>query len=250
MNLMVNAADAMPLGGDLFLKTANISHHEILGKVYQPKPGNYVLLTVMDTGIGMDSNTLERIFDPFFTTKEFGKGTGLGLASVYGIIKGHGGYIDVESEKGKGTIFRIYLPATEKKIEKSGKGPDFILQGTEMILMIDDEDLVLDVGEKFLRFMGYQVLTAKDGEKAIEIYRNHKDKIDLVILDLVMPKMQGEKVFERLREISPDVKILFASGYSLEGEASQVMERGANGFIQKPFDMKQLSQSIRAILHQ
>ncbi len=250
MNLMVNAADAMPIGGDLFLKTANTSHHEIQGKVYQPKPGNYVLLTVMDTGIGMDSNTLERIFDPFFTTKEFGKGTGLGLASVYGIIKGHGGYIDVESEKGKGTTFKIYLPATEKKIEKTGKGLDPILQGTEMILMVNDEDLVLDVGEKFLRFMGYQVLTAKDGEEAIEIYRNHREKIDLVILDLVMPKMQGEKVFDRLREISPEVKILLASGYSLDGEASQVLERGANGFIQKPFDMKQLSQSIRAILHQ
>ena len=121
MNLMVNAADAMPFGGDLFLKTANISHNEIRGKVYQPKPGDYVLLTVTDTGVGMDPIILERIFDPFFTTKEFGKGTGLGLASVYGIIKGHGGYIDVESEKGRGTTFRIYLPGTKRKIENTEK---------------------------------------------------------------------------------------------------------------------------------
>ena len=134
------------------------------------------MLTVTDTGIGMDSKTLERIFDPFFTTKEFGKGTGLGLASVYGIIKGHGGYIDVESEKGKGTTFKIYLPATEKKIEKAGKDPDSILKGTETILIIDDEDLVLDVGQKFLKFMGYQVLTARDGEEAIEILSNPSGK--------------------------------------------------------------------------
>jgi len=249
MNLMVNAADAMPLGGDLFLTTSNISHNEFQGKVYQPKPGNYVSLTVTDTGIGMDAKTLERIFNPFFTTKEFGKGTGLGLASVYGIIKGHGGYVDVESEKGKGATFKIYLPATEKKIEKAGKGLDPILRGTETILIIDDEDQVLDVGQRFLRFMGYHVLAARDGEEAISIYKSHREKIDLVILDLVMPKMEGGKVFDRLKEISPEVKVLIASGYSLDGEASQLLERGAKGFIQKPFDMKQLSQSIWSILN-
>ena len=250
MNLLVNAADAMPLGGDLFLKTANISHNEIRGKVYQPKPGDYVLLTVTDTGIGMDSKTLERIFDPFFTTKEVGKGTGLGLASVYGIIKGHGGYIDVESEEGKGTTFRIYLPATKKKIEKSVKSLDAILKGTETILIIDDEDLVLEVGQKFLVFMGYQALTARNGEEAIEVFRTHKGKIALVILDLVMPKMEGGDVFDRLKAISPDVRVLISSGYSLDGEASHVLERGAYGFIQKPFDMRQLSQNIRTILNQ
>ena len=250
INLMVNAADAMPLGGDLFLKTSNISHNEIRGKVYQPKPGDYVLLTVTDTGTGMDSKTLERIFDPFFTTKEVGKGTGLGLASVYGIIKGHGGYIDVESEEGRGTTFRIYLPATRKKIEKSVKSPDAILKGTETILIIDDEDLVLDVGQKFLVLMGYQVLTARNGEEAIEVFRTHRGRIALVILDLVMPNMEGGDVFDRLKEISPDVRVLIASGYSLHGEASHVLERGAYGFIQKPFDIGQLSQSIRTILSQ
>jgi len=250
MNLMVNAADAMPFGGDLFLKAANISHNEIRGKVYQPKPGDYVLLTVTDTGVGMDPIILERIFDPFFTTKEFGKGTGLGLASVYGIVKGHGGYIDVESEKGRGATFRLYLPGTKKRIENTEKGSDPIQKGDETILIIDDEDLVLDVGQKFLRFMGYRVLTARDSEEAIEVYRNHREKIDLVILDLVMPKMEGGEIFKRLKQISTDVKVLVASGYSIDGKASQVLEQGACGFIQKPYDMRQLSQSIRSILNQ
>jgi PAS domain S-box-containing protein len=250
MNLMVNAADAMPFGGDLFLKTTNISPNEIQGKVYQPKPRDYVLLTVTDTGVGMDSKILGRIFDPFFTTKEFGKGTGLGLALVYGITKGHGGYIDVESEKGKGTTFKIYLPATKRKIEPSGKGPDTLQRGTETILIIDDEDLVLDVGQKFVKFLGYQVMAASSGEEAIEVYRNHREKIDLVILDLVMPKMEGGEVFKRLKEISPDVKVLISSGYSVDSKVSQILEWGACGFIQKPFDMKQFSQSIRAILNQ
>ena len=250
MNLMVNAADAMPFGGDLVLETVNISHNQIRGKVYHPRPGDYVMLTVMDTGVGMDPKTLERIFDPFFTTKELGKGTGLGLASVYGIIKGHGGYIDVESEKGKGTTFKIYLPGTEKRIEKTEKEPEVIQKGSETILIIDDEDMVLEVGEKFLRFMGYQVLTALNGKEAIEVYRKQREIIHLVILDLVMPKMEGGEVFERLKEISPDVKILISSGYSVDGKASQILDRGACGFIQKPFDMMQLSKSIRAILNQ
>ena len=250
MNLMVNAADAMPFGGDLVLKTVNISHNQIRGKVYHPRPGDYVMLTVMDTGVGMDSKILERIFDPFFTTKELGKGTGLGLASVYGIIKGHGGYIDVESDKGKGTTFKIYLPGTEKRIEKTEKEPEVIQKGSETVLIIDDEDMVLEVGEKFLKFMGYQVLTALDGKEAIEVYRKQREKIHLVILDLVMPKMEGGEVFEKLREISPDVKILISSGYSVDGIASQILERGACGFIQKPFDMMQLSKSIRVILNQ
>ena len=249
MNLLVNSGDAMPLGGDLFLKTSNISSHQIRGKIYQPKPGNYVLLTVTDTGTGMDARTLERIFDPFFTTKEFGKGTGLGLALVYGIIKGHGGYIDVESEEGKGATFKIYLPATEKMIEKAGRDSDSILKGTETILIVDDEDLVLEVGQKFLKFMGYQVFTARNGEEALEAYRTHQGKISLVLLDLVMPKMEGGEVFDRLKQISPDVKILISSGYGINGEASRILERGAHGFIQKPFDMKQLSRLIRTILN-
>ena len=248
MNLFVNAADAMPEGGDLFLKTRNTSHRDIKGKLYQPKPGDYVLLTIADTGIGMDPKTLERIFDPFFTTKELGRGTGLGLASVYGIIKGHDGYIDVESEKGQGTTFKIYLAASVKKVQETVKTADLIMKGTETILLVDDEEEVLKVGEKFLKAMGYQVLTAHDGKEAIEVHQKHQESIDLVLLDIVMPIMGGSEVFDRLKKINPNIKVLISSGYSIDGEATKILERGGSGFIQKPFDIKQLSQSIRVIL--
>jgi len=248
MNLFVNAADAMPQGGDIFLKTTNISQRDILGKFYNPKSGDYVLLTITDTGIGMDPKTLERIFEPFFTTKELNRGTGLGLASVYGIIKGHGGYIDVESEEGRGTTFKIYLPATNGEIPKTIKAPDHIIKGTGTILLVDDEEMVLEVGERFLKVMGYQVLTAREGREAIEIYKKHRETIDLVLLDIIMPNMKGGEVFDRLKEINPDIKVLLSSGYSIDGEASHILERGCRGFIQKPFNMNQLSQSIGAIL--
>jgi PAS domain S-box-containing protein len=248
MNLFVNAADAMPEGGDLFLKTRNTSHWDIKGKLYQPTPGDYVLLTIADTGIGMDTKTLERIFDPFFTTKELGRGTGLGLASVYGIIKGHDGYIAVESEKGQGTTFRIYLPASSGKVLETVKMPDLLVKGTGTILLVDDEELVLEVGKGFLKVMGYIVLTAQGGREALETYKKHQDAIALVILDIVMPSMKGGEVFDRLKEINPDVKVLLSTGYSIDGEATKILERGGKGFIQKPFDIKQLSQSIRAVL--
>ena len=248
MNLFVNAADAMPQGGDIFLKTINIPYGDIRGKLYNPKPGEYVLLTVTDTGIGMDPKTLDRIFEPFFTTKELGRGTGLGLASVYGIIKGHAGYVDVESEEGRGTIFRIYLPASKGDVQKTIIGQDHIIKGTGTILLIDDEEMVLEVGERFLKVMGYQVLTAREGREAIEVYKKHRDTIDLVLLDIIMPNMKGGEVFDRLKEINPEVKVLLSSGYSIDGEASKILERGCSGFIQKPFDMNQLSQSIGPLL--
>jgi PAS domain S-box-containing protein len=248
MNLFVNAADAIDQGGDIFLKTINIPYGDIRGKLYNPKPGDYVLLTVRDTGVGMDQKTLDRIFEPFFTTKELGRGTGLGLASVYGIVKGHGGYIDVESEEGQGTTFKIYLPASNGEIQKTIEVPDHIIKGTGTILLVDDEEMVLEVGERFLKVMGYQVLTAREGREAIEVYQKHRETIDLVLLDIIMPNMKGGEVFDRLKEISPDIKVLLSSGYSIDGEASQILERGCGGFIQKPFDMKQLSQSIGALL--
>jgi CheY-like chemotaxis protein len=248
MNLLVNAADAMPQGGDIFLKTINIPYGDIRGKLYNPKPGDYVLLTVSDTGMGMDPKTLDRIFEPFFTTKELGRGTGLGLASVYGIIKGHAGYVDVESKEGRGTIFKIYLPASNGEVQKTIIEPDHIIKGTGTILLIDDEEMVLEVGERFLIVMGYQVLTAREGREAIEIYKKHRDTIDLVLLDIIMPNMKGGEVFDQLKEINPEVKVLLLSGYSIDGEASKILERGCSGFIQKPFDMNQLSQSIGVLL--
>ena len=248
MNLFVNAADAMPEGGDVFLRTINIPYGDMKGKLYNPKPGDYVLLTVTDTGIGMDPKTVERIFEPFFTTKELGRGTGLGLASVYGIVKGHGGYVDVESEKGRGTTFKIYLPASNREVYKTIKAPDHILKGTGTILLVDDEEMVLEVGEKLLKVMGYHVLTAREGREAIELYKKHRETVDLVLLDIIMPNMKGGEVFDRLKEINPDIKVLLSSGYSIDGEATKILERGGKGFIQKPFDMEALSQSIRAIL--
>ncbi len=248
LNLLVNAADAMPGGGDLILKTANVTDKDIKGKVYDPKPGDYVLLTITDTGTGMDKETIKRIFDPFFTTKEMGRGTGLGLASTYGIIKGHGGYIDVDSEPGRGTTFTIYLPATEKKVEKAAKPAEQMVKGTETILLVDDEERVLDVYIWVLKGLGYTVLGAKDGREAVEIYEENKDKIDLVILDMVMPRMGGGEAYDKMKEINPKVKVLLSSGYSIDSEAKEILARGCDAFIQKPFGMQELSQRIREIL--
>ncbi|MDP2971889.1 MAG: response regulator [Deltaproteobacteria bacterium] len=248
MNLLVNATDAMPLGGDLYLKTNNVTHKEIKARLYHPASGDYVQLTVTDTGVGMDSKVLGRIFDPFFTTKELGRGTGLGLASAYGIIKGHGGYIEVESEKGHGATFKVYLPASGRQVPKPVKTTGPILKAIGTVLLVDDEKVILEVGEKFLKVLGYKVLVAQSGAEAIEIFRKHHDTIDLVLLDMIMPRMGGGEVYDRLKEISPKAKILLSSGYSIDGEASKILERGCNGFVQKPFDIMQLSQSIRAIL--
>ncbi|NVM57805.1 MAG: response regulator [Desulfobacterales bacterium] len=258
LNLYVNAADAMstcadgaagrPGGGRLTLKTRNARDEDIKGKLYKPKPGNYVLLTVTDTGTGMDKKTQERIFDPFFTTKEIGRGTGLGLASAYGIIKGHGGYIDVDSKKVGGTTFKIFLPASEKAFSQAAKTAIKIVKGDETILLVDDETMILDVGQQLLKTMGYDVLIATDGKQAVEIYRGNKNKIDLVILDMIMPEFDAGKVFDQMREINPHVKVLLSSGYSIEGQATEILERDCNGFIQKPFNIVELSQSIRGIL--
>jgi CheY-like chemotaxis protein len=248
LNLFVNAADAMSRGGDLILKTMNTNHKDMRGKVYDPKPGKYVLLTVSDTGTGMDKETMERIFDPFFTTKEMGRGTGLGLASSYGIIKAHGGYIDAESKKGQGTTFSIYLPASEKEIEQVVKTAEGVIEGTGTVLLVDDEEVILGVGQDLLRAMGYRVLLARDGKEALQVYRKNRDDIEIVLLDMVMPNMSGGEAFDRMKEIDPNVKVLLSSGYSIDGEATEILGRGCEGFIQKPFNMEELSAKIREIL--
>jgi CheY-like chemotaxis protein len=247
-NLFINAADAMPNGGEIILRTANVTHKDMMGRLYDPVPGNYVLFAVTDTGTGMDKELIGRIFDPFFTTKERGRGTGLGLASTYGIVKGHRGYVDVASRKGKGTTFKIYLPASEKRVYKAFKYSDRIVTGTETVLLVDDEEAIRQVGQELLEAMGYQVLLASNGEDAIELYGKHGDDIDLILLDIVMPKMGGGETYERMKEINPDVKVLLLSGYSIDGEATDILNRGCNGFIQKPFTMKELSGKIREIV--
>ncbi len=248
LNLYVNAADAMPGGGDLFFKTMNVTNKDMKGKPYAPKPGNYVLLTVRDTGLGMDKKTMDRIFDPFFTTKGLAQGTGLGLASAYGIVKGHGGYIDVFSGKGKGTTFEIYLPATNKEVEEEKELSGEFVEGRDTVLLVDDEELVLDAGEQMLRRLGYEVLVAGSGQEALTLYEKNHDKIDMVLLDMVIPGMGGGETYDRMREIDPTVKVLLSSGYSIDGEATEILERGCDGFIQKPFDLIALSQEIREIL--
>ena len=248
LNLFINAADAMPDGGDLFLKTMKVTDKDMQGRMYKPEPGNYVLLTVTDSGVGMDEEIQERIFEPFFTTKEMGRGTGLGLASVYGIIKSHHGYIEVESSKGKGTTFRIYLPASEKEIQKIVETTDEIVKGAETVLLVDDEDIILEVSCELLETIGYRVLTAGCGKESIEIYKNNRDKIDIVVLDMVMPDINGAVVYKRLKEINPDVKVLLSSGYSIDGHATEILNQGCDGFIQKPFTLQSLSRKIKDIL--
>ena len=248
LTLFVNSADAMPGGGVLTLKTANVTDKDMKDKLYRPKPGNYILLTVSDTGTGMDKETMERIFDPFFTTKEMGRGTGLGLASAYGVVKGHGGYIDVDSEKGTGSTFSIYLPASEKRVQKAVKTTLEVMKGTGTVLLVDDEEVILEIGKDLLEAIGYRVLLAGDGKEAVEVYEKNHDVIDIVILDMVMPNMGGGDAYDCMKEINPDIKVLLSSGYSIDGEATEILERGCDGFIQKPFRVNELAEKIKEIL--
>ena len=248
LNLFTNAADAMPGGGDLVLRTSNVTHRDIRGGVYEPRPGNYVMVEVTDTGEGMDEATMKRIFEPFFTTRQMGRGTGLGLASVYGIVKAHNGYIEVESRPGEGSTFKVFLPASLHKIKGVPEQGEEVATGTGTILLVDDEELVLDVGKELLEEIGYTVVPARSGKEALEIYRARGPEVDLVILDLIMPGMGGAAVFEELKAIAPGVKVLLTSGYSKENQAARVLEQGCDGFIQKPFDLSKLSRKIKEIL--
>ena len=250
LNLYVNAWQAMTAGGDLFLSVENVELGEMDVSPYDIKPGKFVKVIVADTGIGMDEATKARIFEPFFTTKERGRGTGLGLASVYGIVKNHGGFITVESEKGTGSSFMIYLPASDKEIEDIDRPKDDILTGQGTILLIDDEEMILDIGSKMVENLGYTVMTATDGRQGIQIYKENRGNIDLVILDMIMPDYSGKETFDDLRRIDPSVCILLSSGYSLDGQAKEIMQSGCKGFIQKPFTMLELSKKIRGILDQ
>jgi CheY-like chemotaxis protein len=238
----------MPGGGDLHLETENATLDETDAKLFFSEPGRYVKISVTDTGTGMDKATRKKIFEPFFTTKEMGRGTGLGLASAYGIVKNHGGFINVYSEKGHGATFNIYLPASEKEVFEEEKPAGNTLKGTETVLFIDDENMIVEMAEELFEQLGYKVLTAGSGTAAIETYEKNKERIDMVLLDMIMPDMNGGETYDKLKEINPNVKVLLASGYSMNGTASEIMDRGCNGFIQKPFKMEELSQKLRGIL--
>ncbi|MDO9262391.1 MAG: PAS domain S-box protein, partial [Desulfosalsimonadaceae bacterium] len=247
-NLLVNSGHAMPEGGDVYIQTENVELAAYQLAPYQHQEGRFVKLSVTDTGIGMDGKTKEKIFDPFFTTKEHGQGTGLGLASVYGIVKNHGGYISVYSEPGKGTTFNIYLPVSEQPSEKTAKPIEPLLNGTETILIVDDEPMITSIGQIMLTEMGYTVLTANDGATALDLFGSHPDPIHLIVLDMIMPKMNGSVVFDQLKSKDGNVRVLLSSGYSINGQASELLDKGCSGFIQKPFNMMELSKKVREVL--
>ena len=248
LNLFINASDAMPSGGDLYLQTRIVSHDALRGHQYEPKPGDYVQVLVRDTGSGMDETTQRRIFEPFFTTKGLSGGTGLGLASVYGTVKAHGGYVDVTSRLGEGSTFTLSLPATAEEIFSAEETQGEILLGRGTVLVVDDDEAVLEACASILAYLEYTPLRAATGTQAVELFKEHAGHIDLVILDMILPDISGGEVFDAIRKIDPMVPVLLASGYSLNGAAQGILERGCDDFIQKPFTIEQLSQKINGVL--
>ncbi len=247
MNLAVNARDAMPDGGTLTIETENVFLDDVFVNAHpEIKPGLYVLVTVSDTGHGMDEETLEHIFDPFFTTKEVGKGTGLGLATVYGIVKQHEGHIECASEPGAGTVFRIYFPALlcEEEV-KSATEETLPPGGTETILLVDDEDMLRELGRDILTAFGYQVLQASHGKEAVRIYRERGADISLVMLDLNMPEMDGRQCMAEILTLNPKARILVITGFQEQVIKDSMLRLGAAGVVYKPYDVRQLLVRVR-----
>ncbi len=249
LNIFVNAKQAMPRGGDIFLETSTISLSEEFCTPHKIAPGRYGKISITDTGAGMDEETRRRAFDPFFTTKEKDRGTGLGLASVLGIITNHAGAITLASQKDFGTTVDIYVPLTELKPPLQTFPPkDELKKGTETILLVDDELLVTNVGKAMLERLGYTVYVANSGTEATEILDNQNKKVDLVVLDLIMPEMDGKQTFSTIRKLQPQLPVLLSSGYSINGKVQEILNNGCDGFIQKPFNLSDLSRKLRAIL--
>jgi signal transduction histidine kinase len=250
MNLCLNARDAMPNGGRLLIETKNTE----LGADYKrlhpyAVPGRYVLLRVFDTGTGMDAATLDQIFEPFFTTKEMGRGTGLGLATVYGIVKQHKGFIDVDSTPGEGTAFHIYLPLGEgspKVLERRHKGA--LRGGSERILIAEDNEGLREAAKEILKSLGYDVIIARDGADAVRIFEDHHTSIDLVFLDVVMPNLNGPEAYTRMSEIKPNIQVIFTTGYASEANLLSVRSREKSTVLQKPYGSRYLAQKLREIL--
>ncbi len=248
LNLFINAWQAMPRGGNLYVETSNCFLHKASTRTHNIPVGQYVKIAVTDTGIGMDKATRQKVFDPFFTTKEMERGTGLGLASVYGIIQNHDGMITVHSEPDMGTTFTFYLPASEKEsLEEQASAPP-IIRGQGTILLIDDEKMVADTAKKMLEKLGYRVTTASSGKDALSVYAGQPDSFDMVILDMIMPVMGGPQTFEQLKQINTHVKVLLSSGYSISEQVKNLLSQGCKGFIQKPFTVHELSQKVDNIL--
>lgn len=249
LNIFINAGHAMPKGGHLHIQTTNVTLPQVNARDFEVKPGDYVKISIMDTGCGMDPETLRRIFEPFFTTKGQAGGTGLGLASAYGIIRNHGGIITAYSEPGQGSTFHIYLPSSQKNAEKEEQFTDKdLLSGSGRILLIDDEPMILSTASELLKKLGYTVYQAASGQEAVATYMEKKGRIDLVILDMILPGMSGAQVLKMLQDICPGVKVILASGYGLQGEVRKVMEMGCQAFIQKPYRFAELSLMVHQAL--
>jgi PAS domain S-box-containing protein len=252
INICLNARDAMPAGGTLKIVTGNRTlSKDINEKQGGWKEGKYVKITLSDTGIGMTQEIRSQIFEPFFTTKEPGRGTGLGLSMVYGIIQNHGGYIEVKSEPGHGTSFELLLPAAVELIleEISPFPPGRIIpKGSETILIVDDEELIRQLGADILEDVGYKILLAAGGEEAIQIYQENRKEIALVILDMVMPGLGGKETILKLKEIDSKIKVLLSSGYSTNEGVGEILKEGVGGFIQKPYRDEELIGKVREIL--
>ncbi|HDH98507.1 MAG TPA: response regulator [Deltaproteobacteria bacterium] len=253
MNLGVNARDAMPEGGKLVFKTRAVAlDAQFCNTHFGARQGDHIRLTVQDTGCGIDKETMEHIFEPFYTTKGLGKGTGLGLAMVYGIVKNHGGYIECTSVPGKGAAFDIYFPVSSK-VDRSQmeplEGEKAVLGRGETILLVDDEKNLLDLGRDMLEGGGYVSLVAESGESAIDIYKREKARIDLVILDLVMPGMGGYRCFEELRALDPGLKVVVASGYAPGNEVvKKILKSSGTAFVRKPYRLADMLKKVRWLL--
>lgn len=254
MNLAVNARDAMPRGGKLTIETANVELGEDYARNHATfQPGRYVMLAVSDGGIGMDQETQAHIFEPFFTTKELGKGTGLGLATVYGIVKQSGGYIWVYSEPGRGSTFKVYLPRVDAAAVSIRAGVDLptaLSRGTERILWVEDEPAVRALVQETLRSQGYSMLVAKCGEEGLCLGKEHRGQIDLLLTDVVLPDMTGPELLEGLKQTNPAMKVLFVSGYADTARVRHGMLDPQVPFLQKPFTPKGLAHKIREVLGQ
>lgn len=251
LNLCVNARDAMPSGGRLSMGTEIIMGSKLRERFSDAQEEKYVCISVADTGTGMDEATRSRIFEPFFTTKKLGRGTGLGLAVMYGVVKSHRGFIDVESEVGRGTTFNLYFPIQPRGIESfetQKKEYGEVAGGTETLLVVEDEEMLLELEKTLFGGKGYRVLTARDGVEAIEVYSNHKDEIALVLTDMGLPKLGGWEAFQKMKEINPQVKVILASGYLDPNLKSEMLKAGAIDFVQKPYVPHELLRRIREMI--
>ncbi len=251
LNLCVNARDAMPNGGTITITTRVAPREKVVEKFPEAKPVDFVVVSVKDSGTGMDEDTRKRLFEPFFTTKQRGRGTGLGLAVVYGIVSSHYGFIDLESELGKGTTFHFYFPAVEEQVQREETTrTDRPIAGTETILLVEDEEMLIDLLSTILQVNGYHLFIARDGLEAVELFRQFRDQINLVFSDSGLPKLGGWEAFLRMREISPSIQAVFASGYFDPDLKTEMQKQGVMDFIQKPYSPQDVVKRLRAALDQ